>query len=736
MFCSFCLAFGKEDNRFTVGCSALSSTNPYTRIKEHEKSVSHENSSEAFLLFINSNDIRSRLDTVRRFENERRRSVLQRLIDTIKLIGKRGLSYRGAKNAEAAYTLNDLSLDHGNFLEIILLLAKYDPLLKEHVDKAVMQSQKLYESRKEAVHAGRPGKFVTFLSKTTADYVIDAISVLLKKNLSEIIKKSEFFSVQIDSTQDINVHDQLAIVVRFVTDDVQERLIALVNCKCGTGKNLCDLLCKVLVDMNLDVTKCVGSSTDGASNMRGQYNGFSAWLNKVSPDQIHVWCYAHVLNLVMIDTSNVTCESTSLFGLLNSIAVFVRESYLRMNKWEENSKFKFISNIGDTRWWSKDRCLTKVFGLYSFPKEALFVDIIQTLNDIYLSDKFNQEIRFKAQMYRDSLLKYETVLTANIYLQIFSSTTPVSLYLQSKGMNVIQAFNMIKCTLNTLNSQSRKFDTILEVTNKFITWANSKLEDLDLEVAITFPVKRILKKKKMFGENANDQPQTNPKLKYEINVYNVIYDQIISSLEKRFNTHGKLYEDISYLNPQYFINTNLPTTAFEFLSKKIQKFKPEITAGSIQTELKDFILKWPRLKKIASGSNLMEELSDEENEILTESDENTICTEKGKGNACQNCIRCVYAVLHKYNLHSSAYSHLYIVYKFVLTLSCTQVRCETTFSKLKYILNRLRNCLSQPKLETFLLMSVEKDLLQTINNEDVIDLISNKSHDLMKLLKL
>ncbi|KAF0714215.1 Uncharacterized protein FWK35_00029297, partial [Aphis craccivora] len=157
------------------------------------------------------------------------------------------------------------------------------------------------------------------------------------------------------------------------------------------------------------------------------------------------------------------------------------------------------------------------------------------------------------------------------------------------------------------------------------------------------------------------------------------------SLEKRFNTHGKLYEDISYLNPQYFINTNLPTTAFEFLSKKIQKFKPEITAGSIQTELKDFILKWPRLKKIASGSNLMEELSDEENEILIESDENTICTEKSKGNACQNCIR---------------------------------------------------NCLSQPKLETFLLMSVEKDLLQTINNEDVIDLISNKSQDLMKLLKL
>jgi len=40
----------------------------------------------------------------------------------------------------------------------------------------------------------------------------------------------------------------------------------------------------------------------------------------------------------------------------------------------------------------------------------------------------------------------------------------------------------------------------------------------------------------------------------------------------------------------------------------------------------------------------MEELSDEENEILIESDENTICTEKGKGNACQYCATNIGAV--------------------------------------------------------------------------------------------
>jgi len=96
----------------------------------------------------------------------------------------------------------------------------------------------------------------------------------------------------------------------------------------------------------------------------------------------------------------------------------------------------------------------------------------------------------------------------------------------------------------------------------------------------------------------------------------------------------------------------------------------------------------------------------------------------------------VYEVLQKYYLHSSSYSNLYLAYKYVLTLSCSQVRCETTFSKLKYILNRLRSCLGQSKLETFLLMSVEKDILVGIDNETVINIVSQQSHLMSNSLKL
>lgn len=45
-----------------------------------------------------------------------KRQVMERVINVIKVIGKRGLSYRGDEH-ERAYSLEDLTLDHGHFLE-------------------------------------------------------------------------------------------------------------------------------------------------------------------------------------------------------------------------------------------------------------------------------------------------------------------------------------------------------------------------------------------------------------------------------------------------------------------------------------------------------------------------------------------------------------------------------------------------------------------------------------------
>ena len=88
---------------------------------------------------------------------------------------------------------------------------------------------------------------------------------------------------------------------------------------------------------------------------------------------------------------------------------------------------------------------------------------------------------------------------------------------------------------------------------------------------------------------------------------------------------------------------------------------------------------------------------------------------------CNKCIQCVYNYLTNYNVHTSSCSTLHISYECLLTLSCTQMTCERCFSKLKLIKNRLCSLLGQEKLEAFLFIAIEKDILYKVRDEDIIE---------------
>lgn len=65
----------------------------------------------------------------------------------------------------------------------------------------------------------------------------------------------------------------------------------------------------------------------------------------------------------------------------------------------------------------------------------------------------------------------------------------------------------------------------------------------------------------------------------------------------------------------------------------------------------------------------------------------------------------------------------------------SQVSCERSFSKLKHVKTSIRSTLSQQNLETLMLMSVEKDILMDLDNNDIINKISTKSDLLKKVLQ-
>lgn len=73
-----------------------------------------------------------------------------------------------------------------------------------------------------------------------------------------------------------------------------------------------------------------------------------------------------------------------------------------------------------------------------------------------------------------------------------------------------------------------------------------------------------------------------------------------------------------------------------------------------------------------------------------------------------------------------------MMYKYILTLACTQVQCERIFSKLKIIKNRLRSSLSQELLEPLILISTERDMIPT--TENILEEFAMSSKELQKYL--
>ena len=183
---------------------------------------------------------------------------------------------------------------------------------------------------------------------------------------------------------------------------------------------------------------------------------------------------------------------------------------------------------------------------------------------------------------------------------------------------------------------------------------------------------------------------------------------------------------------------------FTRLSDLIIFFDKTATPENLRHELFDFKEKWLSIKYTVPESydKNVDDYSDEssyesdsesiKNQLILQGTHEEKCTNSNQ--FCKNCPVCCYIVISKHNMHTNTYKSLYTAYKFLLTLSVTQVACERSFSKLKIIKSRIRNSLSQDHLQAFMLMAIEKKTLIEVGNEEVKDKLAKSSPLMSKLL--
>lgn len=268
---------------------------------------------------------------------------------------------------------------------------------------------------------------------------------------------------------------------------------------------------------------------------------------------------------------------------------------------------------------------------------------------------------------------------------------------------------------------------------------NDELKRFNLDIIIEedFPKIRSRKHKIMAGECVEDYIINDQYKKFTIDVHHKILDTIVESMRRRFIKHRNLYTDLLCLSPSNFkeiTENGLPDIALTTtLKNKLIQFSKN---QNIKNELISFAENWNKLKKsIPETFDTIYMKNEEQDEEVLDTQKNdndydltTVCK------SCKNCFLCCYFVLTKYNLYCQTYTNLYLAYKYVLTLPSTQVTCERSFSQLKNIKTRLRSQLTDSKVEAFMMMTVEKEILATLDHDEIINLVSQQSDLLHKSL--
>ena len=304
------------------------------------------------------------------------------MIEVIKTMGRQGLSFRGHRE-EADYTLDEETENHGNFLAIVHLLSKYDEKLNRHLETVIEQFKFRKERLKKRGIESSKGRcsLVTVVSKTTINQILEIIRTMMQEKISDEVTRAQMFSIEVDTTQDITTTDQCCFVARHVLDDsIYERFIAIVPSHDGSGQGLFDLL-KESLERLWGSTLKIASLT---AQMEPQVVMACTMACKQSlqkqQTRVHLWRYAHVLNLVIVDATKCCINSVSFFNLLQKTAKFIKSSYNRADFWKKQleerigtEKTRRLKLIGETRWSGKSNALRGIFGTYENPRVNSFL---------------------------------------------------------------------------------------------------------------------------------------------------------------------------------------------------------------------------------------------------------------------------------------------------------------------------------------------------------------------------
>uniref|UniRef100_A0A087XM22 TTF-type domain-containing protein n=1 Tax=Poecilia formosa TaxID=48698 RepID=A0A087XM22_POEFO len=465
------------------------------------------------------------------------RRVLERIVNVTLTLASCNLAFREMRGQGNA----------GNFLSIMELLAHYNPVLKELIN--------------------RPEGSVKYLSHQIQDEFIYIMSQINAAIINEI-NEAPFYCIIMDTTQDVSKIGQLSQVYRYVTiikNNLDTPIGLQINevflgFEAAVGSSPSELENQILdsTEKNgIDLSKCRGQGYDGAVNMSGAYSGVQARITEKEPLACYVHCVPHNLNLALNDSVKNVPGVKRFYDTVENLYNFFGHS---IKRWALLSEFSTQESRTVTL-----KCLFRFYsrhgGLFALCKFSfIFLVKMQTkILEFWLLQAEKQEHN-EASALKNVIGKFSFIFLVKMQTKILEFWL-----LQAKDTDILKASDL-QNAINVLMEFREQFDEVKSATIAVAAKWGSQMQ---------FETTRARKVKRHFDKLSEDCCLTDAESNFQVHVFNACLDIVIQQLSHRFTSLNRTVNILRQFNPKHFCKqemssySKLPSVLSDHYSRDI-----------------------------------------------------------------------------------------------------------------------------------------------------------------------
>ncbi|KAL0189891.1 hypothetical protein M9458_016990, partial [Cirrhinus mrigala] len=409
---------------------------------------------------------------------------------------------------------------------------------------------------------------------------------------------------------------------------------------------------------------CRGQGYDNGANMSGKLKGVQAQILKANPFAIYSPCASHTLNLVGVHAAESCQEVATFFGNVNRLYNFFSASPERWAILKKETGCS-LHRLSDTRWSARIAAVRIV--------ASHLPSVLVALEGVLDTCNLTSEAKSEANGLNNYFKTFDAIVLLTVWVKVLQCIENRNLILQTGDISLDTQAANIKDLQEEIQAIRNKWDSLL-------TEASLVAQAMEIPAQFRSEERRKRKRKLMPDERrSEDETECSAEQAFRNNVFFVAIDSIISDLSARFQTTATLCESFAPL----LRLGNMSEEQIKATCRALTRTYPKDLTVEFENEM--LLLKTVYNATFAHNLSPLQLLN----------------------------------AIYKLQLQS-IFGETCIALRIFCTLPVTVAGGERAFSKMKLVKNYLRSTMSQDRLNSLALLSIESQLARKLDFKDLI----------------